>query len=68
MLLINGICTLINVVIANLIQTNLVSCVISSYEVVTMMALQAKEECYHDWHPLDVFFPLVIEIFGCLHQ
>jgi hypothetical protein len=68
MLVVDGICTLIYVVIANLIQTNLVSCVISSCEVVTMVATQAKEKLYHDWHPLDVCFTFAIEIFGYLHQ
>jgi hypothetical protein len=68
MLLVDGICTVINVVIANLIRTNLVPCVITSCEVVTMVVILAKEELYHDWHPLDVFFTLAIEIFGCLHQ
>jgi hypothetical protein len=68
MLVVDGICALINVVIANLIRTNLVSCVISFCEVVTMVAIQAKEELYHDWRPLDVCFTLAIEIFGYLHQ
>ncbi len=33
-----------------------------------MVAIQAKEELYHDWRPLDVCFTLAIEIFGYLHQ
>jgi len=32
-----------------------------------MVATQAKEELYHDWHPLDVHFTLAIKIFGYLH-
>jgi hypothetical protein len=31
-------------------------------------ANQAKERNYHNRHPTDKFFPLVIEIFGCLHK
>jgi hypothetical protein len=29
---------------------------------------QAKEWSYHDRHPTDQFFPLAIEVFGCLHK
>jgi hypothetical protein len=68
MLLVDGIYILINVVIANLIRKKLVSCVISSCEMVTMVAIQAKEEFYHGLQPLDVFFTIAIEIFGCLQQ
>jgi hypothetical protein len=29
---------------------------------------QAKERSYHNWHPIDQFAPLAIEIFSCLHK
>jgi hypothetical protein len=31
-------------------------------------ATQAKERSYHKQHPIDQFFPLAIEVFGCLHK
>jgi hypothetical protein len=32
------------------------------------LKLKTKKGFYHNWFPIDMFFPLVIEIFGCLHQ
>jgi hypothetical protein len=29
---------------------------------------QAKKRNYHDWHPINEFLPLAIEVFGCLHK
>jgi hypothetical protein len=29
---------------------------------------QVKEGLYHDHYPMDVFLPLAIKVFGCLHQ
>ncbi len=33
-----------------------------------MMATQTKERLYRNQYLVDLFFPLAIEIFGCLHQ
>jgi hypothetical protein len=29
---------------------------------------QAKEKNYRNQHPIDQFFPVAIEVFGCLHK
>jgi hypothetical protein len=29
---------------------------------------QNKEKNYHDQHPIDQFFLLIIEVFGCLNK
>jgi hypothetical protein len=63
MLSIVDISILTNVIITNPTWINLVSQVVSSCEVV----IQAKEKIYHNWHWTNTFFPLAIEIFGCLH-
>jgi len=34
----------------------------------TSNAIQAKKKIYYDWHPIDQFFLLTIEMFGCLHK
>lgn len=59
---------LVDMVIANTIQVVLVFRAISFCRVATMVVAQVKEGLYHDWHSKDVFLPLVIEIFGCVHQ
>jgi hypothetical protein len=33
-----------------------------------MMVVQAKEGLYDDWHSINAFLPLAIEVFSCLHQ
>jgi hypothetical protein len=48
MLSTNGICTLVDVVIVNPIQTNFFSHVISSCELAPMVVAQTKEGRYHD--------------------
>jgi hypothetical protein len=59
---------LADMVIAYPIQVVLVFQAISFCRVATMVAAQVKEGLYHNWHLEDVFLPLVIEIFGCIHQ
>jgi len=36
--------------------------------VVTTMATQVKERFHHDHYPMNMFFPLAIEVFWCFHQ
>jgi hypothetical protein len=64
----DGICTLVDVVIANPTWTNLFpqSCAIQGF--VAFDATQAKERSYCNWHPIDQFLPLAIDVFGCLHK
>ncbi len=68
MLLVGGIRTLVNVIIIDHARTYLVLCVASFCEVVIMVAIQAKERFYHNWHLTNAFLPLAIEVFDCLHQ
>jgi hypothetical protein len=66
--LIDGICTLANVVIADPTQVDLVSHATPSSRVAMTVTIQTKEGLYYDQHPKDMFFPLAIEVFGCIHQ
>ncbi len=50
------------------IQVVMVFQVASFCRVATMVAAQVKEGFYHNWHSENVFLPLAIEVFGCLHQ
>jgi hypothetical protein len=36
--------------------------------VVATIVTQVKDEFYCDWFPMDMFFPLAIEVFKCLHE
>jgi hypothetical protein len=67
-LLINGVCTLTNVVIADITRVGLVLQATLSYGVDVTIETQMNEGIYHDWFPIDMFLPLVIKVFGCLHQ
>jgi len=64
----DGIHTLIDIVIADLIRVDLFpqSCVTQRF--VVFYVVQTKEQNYHDQHPANQFFPLTMEIFGCLHK
>jgi hypothetical protein len=64
----DGNCTLANIVIVDPTQANLLpqSCTIQKF--VAYTATQAKERSYHNWHPINQFFPLTVEIFGYLHK
>jgi predicted naringenin-chalcone synthase len=66
-LLIDIICTLVNVVIANTTRANLVSWAVLSRGVVALLVAQVKERFHRDRYLTDVFFPLAIEVFGCFH-
>jgi hypothetical protein len=61
---------LVNVVIANLIQIDLVSCVISSHEGGGNNggSPSEKKRLYHDQHLINAFLPFTIKVFGSLHQ
>jgi hypothetical protein len=64
---IDGIHTLVDVVITDFIQTYLVSRVALSCGVVVIVMTQVKEGLHCDHYPIDMFSSLVIEVFGCLH-
>jgi hypothetical protein len=64
----DGIHTLANIIIANPTQANLLlrSCTIQGFA--TSNVIQIKERSYCNRHPIDQFFSLTIEVFGCLHK
>jgi len=64
----DGICTLIDIVIANPTRTNLFPWSCATQRFVAFDATQAKEKSYHNQHPTDQFLPLSIEVFECLHK
>jgi len=63
-----GICTLTDIVITNLMWLDLLpwSCTIQRF--VAFDATQAKERSYCNWHLVNQFFLLTIEVFGYLHK
>jgi hypothetical protein len=67
-LITNGIFTLANIVITNPMCANLLPRSCTTQRFATSNAFQAKEMNYCNQHPNDQFFPLVIEIFWCLHK
>jgi hypothetical protein len=60
--------TLANIVIVDPTQVDLLHwfCAIQGFA--TSDAIQAKERSYCNQHLTDQFFPLTIEVFGCLHK
>ncbi len=64
----DGICTLVDVVIVDPMQTNLFPWFYATQRFATFDVIQIKERNYHDRHPTNQFLPLAIEIFGCLYK
>jgi len=62
-LLIDSICTLVDVIIVNFTWANLVSWTTFSREVVASLVAQVKKRFYCNHYSIDVFFPLAIEVF-----
>jgi hypothetical protein len=67
-LLVDDVYTLTNVIIANFIQVDLVSRVAFSCGVATTIMVQVKDGLYYNQLPMDMFLPLAMKDFGCLHQ
>jgi hypothetical protein len=64
----NGIHTLANIVIANPMWIDLLPWSCTTQRLVALDAAQAKEKNYRNWHPINQFLPLAIEVFGYLHK
>jgi hypothetical protein len=64
----DGICTIANIVIADLMWVDLLprSCAIEGFA--TSDDVQAQEKSYCNRHLTDQILPLAIEVFGCLHK
>jgi hypothetical protein len=58
MSLVDDICTLANVVIANPIRIDLVSSVASFRRVVSIVVIQEKNKLSNNWHFMNTFLPL----------
>jgi membrane-associated PAP2 superfamily phosphatase len=67
-MLVDGIRTLVDVIIVNPIRVDLISPMVFSHGVVMTMATQVKEGFYCDCYLMDMFFALVIKVFRSLHQ
>ncbi len=65
---IDGIHTLVNVVITDPTQAYLVSRATLLHGVAMRLIAHVKEGFYHDCYLTNVFLPSAIEVFGCLHQ
>jgi hypothetical protein len=57
---------MVDVVIVDPIQVDLVLRVAIFKGVAT--TIMAKDRIYYNQHQHDMFSPLVVEVFGCLHQ
>jgi hypothetical protein len=68
MLIVDGICTLVDVIIVDPTHANHVSQAISFRGVAMTIVAHAKVVSYYDQRPEDDFVLLAIEIFRCLHQ
>jgi hypothetical protein len=64
----DGICTLVDIVIANPTWTYLLPQFYITQGFVAFDVVQTKERSYHNWHPSDQSLLLAIEMFGCLHK
>jgi hypothetical protein len=63
---IDGFHTLMDIVIANLIRTNMVQQASMMTTHATMMVVQENTWSYAEQSPSDDFIPFTIEIYGCL--
>jgi hypothetical protein len=64
----DGICTLANIVITNPTRIDLLPQSCATQGFVASDATQANERSYCNWHPINQFLPLALEICGCLHK
>jgi hypothetical protein len=66
-LLVNCVHMLTNVIMANLIQVDLVWWTVLSCGLAMIVVTHLKDGVYHDWFLANMFFHLIIEVFICLH-
>jgi hypothetical protein len=64
----DGIRTLDDILIVDPTRTNSLPWSCTTQRFVVFDATQAKEITIRNWHPIDQFFLLTIEVFGCLHK
>ncbi len=68
MLSVDGVRMLADIIIINPTSVNLVLWASLSCKVIAIVTTQAKIILCHDQFLMDMFLPLVVEDFGCLHQ
>jgi hypothetical protein len=66
-LLVDGVNTLINVVIVDFIQIDLISQVLF-HEVETTIVAQSKDGLYCNRFSTDMFILVIVKVFTCLHK
>jgi len=64
----DGIHTIVNIVIANPTYVDLFIRSCTTQKFVASNAILAQKKNYRNWHPINQFLPLAIEVFGCLHK
>ncbi len=64
----DGICTLVDIIIANPTQADLLPRSCTTQGFAAFDATQAKKQSYCDQHAIYQFLPLVVDVFGCLHK
>jgi hypothetical protein len=62
MLLIDSICSFVNVIINDSTQVDLILQVALFNRVITIMSIQAKKKLYHDPNSIDAFITFAIEV------
>jgi hypothetical protein len=60
--------TLVDIIIVSLMWAYLLPWFCATQELDAFNVASAKERSYHDWHPINQFFPLAIEVLGYLHK
>ncbi len=68
MLSVDGVRMLADIIIINPTSVNLVLRASLSCKVIAIVTTQAKNIFCRDQFLMDMFLPLVVEDFGCLHQ
>jgi hypothetical protein len=64
----DGIHTLNNVVIVDSTHVDLFPQSCNTQGLVASMQLKPKKKSYHNQHPINQFFLLAIEVFGCVNK
>jgi hypothetical protein len=67
LLLVDDVHTLANIIIIDPTRVDLVSWTIIFCGGIMTIVVQMKDGLYHDQFPINMFFPLDMKVFGCLH-
>ncbi len=67
MLLVDGVCMLTNVIIVDFTPVDFVLWATIFQRVVATILASMKDDLYYNQFSVDMFLPLVIKVFECLH-